>query len=58
MADPAPKGCPGKIACQETRGWVQALGTVLWGTRVTWRSLYWLKSNLQEMEVRIHRKDA
>jgi hypothetical protein len=34
------------------------LGTVLWGTRVTWRNLYWLKSNLQEMEVHIRRKDA
>jgi transposase InsO family protein len=48
----------GTGACQLTRGRVQALGTVLWGTRVTWRSLYWLKSNLQKMEVRIRRKDA
>jgi hypothetical protein len=32
------------------------LGTVLWGTRVTWRSLHWLKPSLQKMEVRIRRK--
>jgi hypothetical protein len=34
------------------------LGTVFWGTRVTWRSLHWLKPSLQKMEVRIRRKDA
>ena len=34
MADPAPKGDEGKIACQETKGHAQAYGVVLWGTRV------------------------
>jgi hypothetical protein len=34
MADPAPKGDEGKIACQETRGHAQAYGVVPWGTRV------------------------
>jgi hypothetical protein len=58
MADLAPKGCPGKIACQETRGWVQALGTALWVARVIWRRLDCLNPNLQKMEVRIHRNDA
>jgi hypothetical protein len=48
----------GTRACQETRGRVQALGTVLWGTRVTWRKLDCLNPNLQKMEVHIRRKDA
>jgi hypothetical protein len=34
------------------------LGTVLWGTRVTWRKLDCLNPSLQKMEVRIRRKDA
>ena len=48
----------GTRACQETRGRVQTLGTVLWGTRVIWRRLDCLNPNLQKMEVHIHRKDV
>jgi len=48
----------GTRACQLTRGRVQASGTVLWGTRVTWRKLDCLNPNLQKMEVHIRRKDA
>jgi hypothetical protein len=35
-----------------------ASGTVLWGTRVTWRKLDCLNPNLQKMEVHIRRKDV
>ena len=31
-------------------------GTVLWGTRVTWRKLDCLNPSLQKMEVHIRRK--
>ena len=48
----------GTRACQQTRDRVQAYGTVLWGTRVTWRKLDCLNPNLQKMEVHIRRKDA
>jgi putative transposase len=48
----------GTRACQLTRGRVQVSGTVLWGTRVTWRKLDCLNPNLQKMEVHIRRKDA
>jgi transposase InsO family protein len=48
----------GTRACQQTRDRVQAYGTVLWGTRVTWRKLDCLNPSLQKMEVHIRRKDA
>src|SRR4029450_10194214 len=48
----------GERACQPARGRVQALGTVLWETRVTWRKLDCLNPNLQKMEVHIRRNDA
>jgi len=58
MTYPEPKGDPGNKACQQTAGRVQALGTVLWGTRVIWRKLNCLKPNLQLMELRVRRKDV
>ena len=48
----------GTRACQQTGGRVQAYGTVLWGTRVTWRKLDCLNPSLQKMEVHIRRKDT
>jgi transposase InsO family protein len=55
---PSAERLTGTRACQLTRGRVQTSGTVPWGTRVTWRKLDCLKPSLQEMEVRIRRKDA
>jgi hypothetical protein len=58
MANPEPKGRPGKIACQETSDQAQAYGVMRWGICMTWRKLYCLKPNLQKAQSHARRKDA
>ena len=57
MAYPILKG-GWERACQLTRGRVQVLGTVPWGTRVTRRKLDCLNPNLQKTKAHVRRKDA
>ena len=58
MAYLNPKGCKGKIACQETGGRAQAYGAACREIRAIWRKLDCLNPSLQKVQMAACRKDA
>ena len=58
MANPAPKGNTGTIACQKTSGHAQAYGVTRQGIRAIRPKLDCLKPNLQKVQPNARRKDA